>query len=317
MLKKRLKIILLPLATILSILIIYNILLTRACIPLSFQLGINRTVCNVYFALKLKNIFGSNYPILKLVANYPSRLYYLANNNIRDFRGWPVIDYDHNIVFISIDLASLDNFKDQSKINIISKGQCDQYKLGLNDTKNAIKDMILLRLGDMWQAETSYECLYIKLYHNGIISFDYVWHDRNKSTKLQEWEMHKISVQLPVNKEQMRIILKRFNFDKFEKLHTIDTYNASYGWRAPLMAMVVKKGTKIKVIYRNPFLIVKDEIKHGLREFWTEVIEKAKIRENVINIINSEYPCLLEEWQQRDIERWLDVFNGNIVSDRR
>ena len=78
------------------------------------------------------------------------------------------------------------------------------------------------------------------------------------------------------------------------------------------MAMVVKKKKDVKIIYRNPLLLIKDELKNGLRQYWAEIINTTELKEKIAHLIKEKYPNLIEEWQLKNIECWLSLFNNKV-----
>ena len=309
MIKKKIKLVLIPIIALLLIIMVYCILLNKGYIPFSIQEKTGTVIVSLHHALKIESIFGGNiYPIIRIVANFPSKQYYLNSDKIKYLYGWEIIDIDYNLLFISTESSYLQELLEDNSSTIISEGSYNQ--LTLNKSNKKIEDIIILRLGNLWQ-HNAYAYLYLKIYKDGETIFNYMWYDK-KMIKLGEWHLNQISVLVPVDKGRMRDAISKYDFGRFSKLRTIDTYNASFRFGQPQrMAMVMKKKNNVKIIYRNPLLLIKDELKNGLRQYWADIIKTTKMKEKITLLIEEKYPHVLEEWQLKNIIYWLSLFNNS------
>jgi hypothetical protein len=293
---------------IIIIFVAYYILLIKGFIPFPLQDKIDHFVGNVYTHLRFDKIFGKIYPYIRIIVNYPNRLYLVKNTkNVKEYYGWSIIDYDYSLLFISADNRYLTKTEEINKTNIISK-KPHEY-ITDDEKKEEIEDMVLLKIGCIW--EQPYDELYLKIYNSGKMIFDYIWHDYKKAREHLEWKLNIISITIPVNKEKINSIVRQLEIQKFDKLFTIDSSTLGFGGKKALdLAMVVKKGDKIKIIYRDPCPLEGDELKHAIREFWSRVIAESELRERIVDLICKEYPNELEMWQLEGIIHWLGIFKN-------
>jgi len=267
---------------------IYRLFLVQGHIPYGFQ----EKTMKLYIKSHLSKIFGVH---VKLVLDYPGKLYYCKNDLLEFTRNFPrqyqlkynlqngqIFDDDYNLLFTSGSSYYINELEDLNRSNFLSE---DEYirNIKVDDIKEKIENMIILKSGSRWYTDNFGE-LSIKLYNDGEFVLSYAWFDEEslKSYDYKKYKKKRYIRKVPVKKELVKRFMNQIDFASFEKFRCYDTFWDQWTEKSSSSGIMIKKGEKIKIIYRGA------TIEKELKEFRERIINLGKIKEFITNEMSKE-----------------------------
>lgn len=264
----------------------------------------------LYLKSNLSKIFGIH---VKLVLDYQGKFYYCKNDLLEFTRKFPrqfqlkynlqngqIFDDDYNLLFTSGSSSYFDELEDLNRSNFLSE---EEYirNIKVDNIKEKIENMIILKRGYFWNTFRNFGELSIKLYNDGEFIFSYAWFDE-ESLKSNDYKKYKKRIyirKVPIKKELVKKFMNQTDFSSFEKFRCYDTFWDKWTEKSSSSGIMIKKGKKIKIIYRGP------TIEKELKEFGNRIISLGKLKELITNEMNKEEMTLIGKKRLEIISRSL------------